>query len=413
MPQTSAVSPPLHGSFNIFKVNLLAFVTNLGDMARHWGTIEQAANAMGQRTEPDWDELFMQAALQPDRWLEALDALAGQTGSGHGQLIGVGGAREIPFNIVTNFGSDLIEHFAASGWGSETHNFRVAASNRHVERGFYDPILHEDHYDRVIPQLASPDYLDWCEEIGIPFGCQTNLVIDNFGIVGLATLRDRQDGRTTAAQRKIFGHGAKAARRAVRLQEKLEGEQAKLLAGAFDAIQVSAFIIDVRGQLLAHSSGAEAMLSAGDIRISGRSIDAAGSPFTLRQAIQALIAPGGMNHVRTKIAVAEDRPPTVIEGFSLPEREWSLGKLPHAILIANGPKRDRAGVAQYLAAIYRLSPAEADIAMRLYEGKPRPRIAAERRVTTETLRGQIKQVYLKCGVDGEAGLMRLLAPILG
>eukprot|EP01034_Spumella_vulgaris_P006770 gene6770-8631_t len=103
----------------------------------------------------------------------------------------------------------------------------------------------------------------------------------------------------------------------------------------------------------------------------------------------------------------------MIEGFSLPEREWSLGKLPHAILIANGPKRDRAGVAQYLTAIYRLSPAEADIAMRLYEGKPRPRIAAERRVTPETLRGQIKQVYLKCGVDGEAGLMRLLAPILG
>jgi len=368
---------------------------------------------MGQRAGPDWDEIFMQAALQPEMWLEALDALATHTGSGHGQLIGVGGAREIPFNIVTNFGADLINHFAASGWGAETHNFRVAASNRHIERGFYDPILHEDHYDRVIPALASTDYRDWCEEIGIPFGCQTNLVIDNFGIVGLATLRDRKDGRTTAAQRKIFAHGAKAARRAVRLQEKLEGEQAKLLAGAFDAIQVSAFIVDVRGQLLAHSIGADAMLQAGDVRLAGRSIDAAGSPFTLRQAVQALIADDGLDHVRTRIATVGDRPPLVIEGFRLPEREWSLGKLPHAILIANGPRRDRAGVAQYLAAIYRLSPAEADIAVRLFEGKPRPQIAAERCVTAETLRGQIKQIYLKCGADGEAALMRLLAPILG
>lgn len=368
---------------------------------------------MGQRAEPDWDEIFMQAALQPDMWLGALDALAGHTGSGHGQLIGVGSAREIPFNIVTNFGTDLIDHFAASGWGSETHNFRVAASNRHIERGFYDPVLYEDHYDRVIPRLASPDYVEWCEDIGIPFGCQTNLVIDNFGIVGLATLRDRKDGRTTAAQRKIFANGAKAARRAVRLQEQLEGEQAKLLAGAFDAIQVSAFIIDVRGQLLAHSIGAEAMLEAGDARLSGRSIDAAGVPFTLRQAVQALSAQGGPDHVRTKIATAENRPSLVIEGFRLPEREWSLGKLPHAILIANGPRRDRAGVAHYLAAIYRLSPAEADIAVRLFEGKPRQQIAAERGVTPETLRGQIKQIYLKCGVDSEAGLMRLLAPILG
>ena len=369
-------------------------------------------NAMGRRAEPDWDELFMQAALQPDMWLGALDALASHTGSGHGQLIGVGGAREIPFNIVTNFSTDLIDHFANSGWGAESHNFRVAASNRHVERGYYDPILYENHYDRVIPQLASNDYVDWCEEIGIPFGCQTNLVIDNFGIVGLATLRDRKDGRTTAAQRKVFANGAKAARRAVRLQEKLEGEQAKLLAGAFDAIQVSAFIIDARGQLLAHSAGAEAMLAAGDVRLSGRSIEAAGVPFTLRQTVQALIAEGGLDHIRTRISTAEGRPQLVMEGFRLPERQWSLGKLPHAILIANGPRRDRAGVTYYLSAIYRLSPAEADIAVRLFEGKPRQQIAAERGVTAETLRGQIKQIYLKCSVDGEAGLMRLLAPIL-
>lgn len=368
---------------------------------------------MGLRTEPDWDDIFMQAALQPDMWLGALDALASHTGSGHGQLIGVGGAREIPFNIVTNFGPGLVEHFAASGWGSDSHNFRVAASNRHVERGFYDPVLHEDHYDRVIPQLASTDYVDWCEEIGIPFGCQTNLVIDNFGVVGLATLRSRQDGRTNVVQRKIFARGATAARRAVRLQEKLEGEQGKLLAGAFDAVQVSAFIIDARGQLLAHSAGAEAMLAAGDIRQSGRSIDAAGAPFTLRQAVQALITNCGLDHVRTQIATADERPPLVIEGFRLPEREWSLGRLPHAILIANGPRRDRAGVIPFLSAIYRLSPAEADIAVRLFEGKPRRQIADERGVTAETLRGQIKHIYLKCSVDSEAGLMRLLAPILG
>jgi DNA-binding CsgD family transcriptional regulator len=368
---------------------------------------------MGQRATPDWDDIFMQAALQPYAWLDALDTLARHTGSSHGQLIGVGGAREIPFNIVTNFGSGLVEHFASSGWGTETHNFRVAASTRHVERGFYDPVLFEEHYDREIPQLASADYVDWCEQIGIPFGCQTNLVIDDFGVVGLATLRNRKDGRTTLSQRKTFASGARAARRAVRLQEKLEGEQAKLLAGAFDAISVNAFIIDARGRLLAHSIGADAMLREGDVRLSGRSIDAPGTPFPLRHAVQALAAEDGPGHVRTRIEVRPDRPPLVIEGFRLPEREWSLGKLPHAILIANAPRRDRAGVGQFLSAIYRLSPAEADIAVRLFEGKSRARIADDRNVTAETLRGQIKQIYLKCGVDGEAALMRLLSPILG
>jgi DNA-binding CsgD family transcriptional regulator len=370
-------------------------------------------DAMGQRAEPDWDDIFMQAALQPDSWLTALDTLADHTGSSHGQLIGVGGAREIPFNIVTNFGTRLVEHFAENGWGAATHNFRVAASNHHIERGYYDPVLHEAHYDAAIPHLASPDYLDWCEEIGIPFGCQTNLVIDNFGVVGLATLRNRKDGQTTVAQRKTFASGAKAARRAVRLQEKLEGEQAKLLAGAFEAINASAFIIDARGDLLACTSSADAMLQSGQARMAGRSIDAAGAPFSLRTAIQSLVADGGLDHVRTKLITQGQYPDVMMEGFRLPVREWSLGKLPHAILVASTPKRDRAGVAQYLSVIYRLSAAEADIAIRLFEGKPRARIAEDRRVTAETLRGQIKQIYHKCGVDSEAALVRLLAPILG
>lgn len=66
---------------------------------------------------------------------------------------------------------------------------------------------------------------------------------------------------------------------------------------------------------------------------------------------------------------------------------------------------------QFLSVIYRLSAAEADIALRLFEGKVRPQIAEERQVTAETLRGQIKEIYQKCGIDSEAALIRLLPPI--
>ena len=36
----------------------------------------------------------------------------------------------------------------------------------------------------------------------------------------------------------------------------------------------------------------------------------------------------------------------------------------------------------------------------------------DRGIGAETRRGQITEIYLKCAVDSEAGLMRLLAPIL-
>ncbi len=365
---------------------------------------------MQRQVQSDWDDLFLDAALDPGKWLGALDMMASRTGSSRGQLIGVGAGREIPFNMVTGFTPAMIRKPESHGWYSEAANFRVAASNRQVARGHYDPILHEDHYDDVIPDLASHDYVEWCEEIGIPFGCQTNLVVDDFGIVGLSTLRSRRDGRTTPAQRLIFAEAAAAARRAVRLQEKLEGHQAQLFAGAFEAIAINAFVVDSRGHMLAHTLAAEALLQSGAVQRVGPSIDAHGAPHTLRALIQELLTDRGPAHVRTMLAAGDAAKPLMIEGFRLPEREWSLGKLPRAILVVNAPRRDRAGVTPYLSAVYRLSPAEADIALRLFEGKARSQISEERGVTEETLRGQIKQIYQKCGVNGEAALMRRLAP---
>ncbi|WP_374524948.1 helix-turn-helix transcriptional regulator [Sphingopyxis sp.] len=351
----------------------------------------------------------MTAALQPDRWIEALDTMARHTGASHGQLIGIGGVRDVMFNLATNFEPSAFAKFVQVGGGSPDTNFRIAASQRHIARGLYDPILHEHHYDEVIPDLSSRQYVDWCEEIDVPFGCQTNLVIDGFGLVGFATLRKRKEGRTTARQRGIFSRAAEAARRAVRLQERLEGEQARLLAGAYDAIGICAFILDARGRVLAHTNRAADLLSAGDVRLSGSMLDADARPMPLRKAIDALVANGGLPNIRVRIELPSERPPLLVEGFRLPAESWSFGRLPHAVLIVNAPRRDRAGVGQMLALLYGLTAAEADIAMRLFDGKSRSQIAAERGVVAETLRGQIKRIHAKCAVDGEAALMRLLA----
>ena len=357
----------------------------------------------------DWDDIFMSAALQPDLWTEALDTMARHTGASHGQLIGIGGMRDVMFNIASNFEDSAFEKFVEVGGGSPNTNFRIAASQRHIARGLYDPILHEWHYDEVIPDLSSRQYVDWCEEIDVPFGCQTNLVIDGFGVVGFATLRKRREGRTTPAQRRVFSHAAAAARRGVRLQERLEGEQARFLSGAYEAIGICAFVLDARGRVLAHTNRADDLLSAGDIRLSGSFLNADARPISLRKAVDALIHDGGLPNIRVRIELPAQRPPLLIEGFRLPINSWSFGRLPHAVLIVNAPRRDRAGVGQLLTLLYGLTAAETDIAVRLFDGKARQEIAAERGVVPETLRGQIKRIHAKCGVDDEADLMRLLA----
>lgn len=367
---------------------------------------------MATREAIDWDDLFMTAALEPTRWVESLGVMASHTGSRSGQMIGIGGAREIPFNLVSNFEPAHLREFVDIGGGSPDLNFRIAANEQYCARGRYDTVLHERHYDAVIDTLRSDHYVRWCEDRDIPFGCQTNLVVDRVGLVGFAMLRSRQDGRSTPAQRRTFAHAAQAARRAVRLQERIEGEQAKLLAGAFDSIGVAAFIIDARGRLLSHTAGAEQHLERGEIRLSGAMLEASAQPLSVAQAVAALTAAPGMAHVRLRLDPVGDHPPVFLEGFRLPERPLSLGRLPHAILIARGPSRDRAGIAALLRILYGLTTAEAEVAMRLYDGRTRAQIADERAVTAETLKSQIKRIYLKIDVAGETDLIRRLTPLM-
>jgi len=365
------------------------------------------------RSHTDWDDLFLAAALEPDRWPAALDNMASALNASHGQLIGVGAQRGLTFNIVTNFPDEALRHFDEMDGARPSINYRVAAAQREIARGFYDDTVFEKHYDEIRPQLQSRAYDDWCREIDIPFGCQTNLVIDGFGIVGLAILRKQREGRTTSAQRSIFRSASQAARRAVRLQERLEGEQARFMAGAFESIGICAFILDARGRVMANTARAEELLDAGDVQCSQGHLDARARPLGLRFAIEALTAErAGHAHVRVQILPESDRPPVFMEGFRLPSSPWSFGHRPHAVLVANSPRKDRAGVTSFLMALYNLTPAEADIAMRMLEGKHRAVIAADRSVTLQTLNGQIKNLYSKCGFDSERGLMGALSGLL-
>jgi DNA-binding CsgD family transcriptional regulator/PAS domain-containing protein len=379
---------------------------------------------MAPTTQPDWDDVFMVAALQPERWPMALDQMASHTRSFCGQLIGIGGARDVPFNIVSQLSQlsqEALAEFVAVGGGDPAVNYRIAAFGSALERGEYDTILHEQHYDAALPLLRSDAYVQLAEKHDFPFGCQTNLVVDKVGVVGLAVLRHRKEGRTSQRDRAIFAKASVAARRAVRLQERLEGEQARLLAGAFEAISKAAFILDARGRVQAMTQTAEELVATGAVTLRGGYLEGRGTPFSLGQAVGALVAEGGMAHIRLRLdgdarlrLDGDDAPhaPLFMEGFRLPEKPWSIGHLPHAILLVNAPQRDRAGVAAFLGLLYRLTAAEADIAMRLFDGTGRAAIASLRKVTAETLRGQIKAICAKTGTSNEPDLMRLLAAIM-
>jgi len=361
---------------------------------------------------PDWDDVFLSAALEPDRWPQALEQMANATGASHGQLVAFGPGREVPFNLVTGFDAATIRRSLEHGGASPELNYRIFASNEKMVHGRFDPVLHEQHYDEAIPQLGARTYVDFCEELDIRDGCQTNLVVDDGGVIGLATLRRRREGRSGPEQRQVFATAAESARRAVRFQERLENDQARLLAGTFETMSVTAYILDAAGRVQALTAGAEALVSEGTIALHRGRLDGPGSPFDLATAVAELTRPGGLAHVRLRVEAPGTGAACFLEGFRLPSHLISFGRLPQAILIQRQPRSDRAGIASYLGVLYRLSSAEADIAVRLHQGQDRAEIASARAVTPDTLRGQVKALLAKTGCINEAALMRLLGAII-
>lgn len=100
----------------------------------------------------------------------------------------------------------------------------------------------------------------------------------------------------------------------------------------------------------------------------------------------------------------------MLECYPLPRRPWALPFAPRAIMIARvGAPTDRH--VQLLMRTFGLTPAEADIAIRLAAGQSRADIAAARGVSAETLKVQLRSIYDKTGCRRESQLVRIVGLI--
>ena len=76
-----------------------------------------------------WGPLFEEAALDPSKWLNALEEFARATGSSRAELIGAGSQPGSSFSWVTSVDDRAMQDFFASGGHSPETNFRIAADD--------------------------------------------------------------------------------------------------------------------------------------------------------------------------------------------------------------------------------------------------------------------------------------------
>lgn len=355
----------------------------------------------------DWATAFEDAVIDPCGWNTALEVLAESTGSNRAQLVGFGGTQALQFNWITNVGQREWALFTQMEGHSPTLNFRVAA-DRMARR----EIVFEADYDTARSHLIDTDYLDFCEQADMPFGCQTMLVQGEGGAVGMALLRSKRDGRTDETVRDIFRDASRIARTAVRMQVALEQQGALLIEGALEAMSAACLLFDRGLRVRSMTPAAEARLSelgCLSVREERLVADDPRVASQLDQAFSTLSALEGTGHIRLKI-------PSMSGGvrfdlFRMRRREWSFGFEPCFIGVLDRGAAAEGLDSATLAAAFGFTAAESAIAALLVEGQSRQEIARRRAVTVETLRGQLKTLYGKTGCSREAELVALLAQL--
>lgn len=353
---------------------------------------------------------FASAAVDGDMWMPALKALADATGSARGQLIGIGGAATVPFNWVNDFSQEALAEFVAMDGGNPLVNPRVTVSVGAAEL----QVFSERDYETAYRRLPSDHYRDFAREYEIPNGCQTKLLENDDGLIGLAVLRTEHEGQTSEDDRALFKAVAPHVRSAVRTQLALEGTSAAMISQSLEAAQIAAFICGDEGLVLAMSPSAEAMIRSGRLRIRSGRLD--GGTARGSQALRKAIAEHLVMAARPmdSIVVESDEMdlPLVVDICRAPQAPWRFHHRPHVLVIVRSGARWHGAAPRILETLYRLSPAEADVALRLARGERREGIAEARGAGLETVRAQLKSAFAKLGVAREVELVALLSGLL-
>lgn len=353
-------------------------------------------------------ERFQAAGLGEGSWIEALEGLAGLTGSVGGELIGLGAQAAVPFNWMTGIDPAAPMEFLAAGGGDPRVNSRVRIGGAAPEL----TVLDESAFTSEEDGRRFPEYGAWMRRHDLNFICLSPLLRRDDLLVGLAVMRTQRQHNVSAVQRRAFAAVAPHVRAAVRTQMAIEDQGVALLTNLLDAMAVAAFVCDGFGAVRALSPRAEQLVADGiwlRLRRGRLSTRREEDMPAFRAALTA--AASGFPAPSPVVARdAEGQRPLLLEATAIPGPQ-ALRFGASALLIARIPREDDARTAEVARALYGLTPAEAAIAAALAAGRGPQAIAEANGVSVGTVRTHIRHIYEKAGVRSQIELLAALSRV--
>lgn len=207
-------------------------------------------------------------------------------------------------------------------------------------------------------------------------------------------------------------------RRAIQIHARLNrtASERDLYAGAVDQLSVASVVLDERGRVLSTNKVAKALLQQQDglgLKEKQLLVEDRRTNTQLQELVTAAISAqlSGTTGMARALRVA--RPSGKSElGLVIrpvPVSEWGEGQSSPCIAIfISDPEQQESASQQLLMELFELTPAEAQLAIKLARGLSLAQLSEERNISQHTARAQLKAVFSKTGVSRQAELVRLV-----
>ncbi|RWE33467.1 MAG: hypothetical protein EOS77_12115 [Mesorhizobium sp.] len=249
---------------------------------------------------------------------------------------------------------------------------------------------------------------DMCHSIGVVLANEPDIRV--VFTCGRAEATGEFEPEHIERLRRIGPHLVRAASVGLRLSRSEIARSANV--EALDRIAQGVLVVAANGEILFANRAAEALLTEADgIRIEKSALRAtrpADAQFQrlIATAAERLDAAGG---VMTLARPAPRRPLSVLVAPLKMELKWFVTARPAAVVFVSDPDSAPRTAQDQLRNLYRLTPAEAAVAIAIARGEGLQAVADELGISLTTARTHLQHVFEKTETRRQAELVRLIA----
>ncbi len=237
-------------------------------------------------------------------------------------------------------------------------------------------------------------------------------------IARLRIARQQQEPAFNNAHKLLCERLLPHLRRAIQIHAHLNRTESErdLYAGAVDQLSVASIILDEQGRVLNTNSKADQILKQKD------GISLAASILNLanraeHERLQTIVSSTITAQLAGETRMAKAMRVSRTSGLSelglvvrpVPASEWAEGQSsPCVALFISDPEQQESASQQLLGDLFELTPAEANLAIKLARGLNLAELSEQQHISQHTARAQLKSIFSKTGVTRQAELVRLV-----